>query len=67
VWRLTTDTPEKTVNLIDLRYTEDALTPDEALHILRENYASRGQHEAELLAARLSCLHHFGGMARLRR
>jgi L-fuconate dehydratase len=51
VWKLLADmTPEETVNLIDFRYIEDALTPDEALDILRKNYATRGQREADLLA-----------------
>jgi L-fuconate dehydratase len=36
VWRLLADmTPEEIVALIDFRYLEDALTPDEALGILR--------------------------------
>ena len=51
VWKLLADmTPEETVNLIDFRYIEDALTPDEALDILRKSYATRGQREADLLA-----------------
>ena len=36
VWRLLADmTPEQVVGLIDFRYLDDALTPDEALGILR--------------------------------
>jgi L-fuconate dehydratase len=51
VWKLLADmTPEEIVKLVDFRYIEDALTPDEALDILRKNYATRGQREAELLA-----------------
>jgi L-fuconate dehydratase len=51
VWKLLADmTPEDTVNLIDFRYITDALNPDEALDILRKNYAGRGQREADLLA-----------------
>jgi len=47
VWRLLADmTPEQIVAAIDFRYIADALTPDEALDILR-----RGKHgQAERLA-----------------
>jgi L-fuconate dehydratase len=47
VWRLLADmTPEQVVAAIDFRYIADALTPDEALDILR-----RGKHgQAERLA-----------------
>ncbi|KAJ3040392.1 hypothetical protein HDV00_010946 [Rhizophlyctis rosea] len=37
LWKLITDmTPEEVVSLIDFRYIEDALTPEEALSILKE-------------------------------
>ena len=42
VWKLITDmAPEDIVRCIDFRYIEDALTPDEALLILRGNLSSR--------------------------
>ena len=42
LWRLLCDmTPEQLVSCIDFRYITDALTPDEATDILRQNYASR--------------------------
>jgi L-fuconate dehydratase len=49
VWRLVADlTPEQIVDLIDWRYLSDALTRDEALAILRDKAASRGERIAEL-------------------
>ncbi len=48
VWRLLADmTPEELVDLVDFRYINDALTPDEALDILRagrEGMAERIEH-----------------------
>ena len=50
VWKLVADmTPEQIVACIDFRYITDALTPDEALAILRANAATRGEREAEML------------------
>ncbi|MEU7721823.1 L-fuconate dehydratase [Streptomyces tibetensis] len=43
--------PEQVVALIDFRYLEDALTPDEALGILRRARGGRQEREARLLAA----------------
>jgi L-fuconate dehydratase len=43
-------TPEEIVDLVDFRYLTDALTPDEALAILRGAEAGRADREAELLA-----------------
>ena len=38
LWKLLADmTPEEIVACIDFRYIDDALTPDEALEILRRN------------------------------
>jgi L-fuconate dehydratase len=49
VWRLLADmTPEQIVGLIDFRYLQDALTPDEALGILRAARAGREGRIAEL-------------------
>src|SRR5262249_33215264 len=49
VWRLVADmTPEQFVDLIDFRYLSDALTPDEALGILRANAPTKAERIAEL-------------------
>jgi L-fuconate dehydratase len=49
VWRLLADmTPEEIVALVDFRYLEDALTPAEALGILRGARAGRQERIAQL-------------------
>ncbi|WP_405061018.1 L-fuconate dehydratase [Kribbella sp. NBC_01505] len=49
LWKLLSDlTPEQIVDLIDFRYLTDALTPDEALEILRKAQTGRGEREALL-------------------
>jgi L-fuconate dehydratase len=49
VWRLLADmTPEQVVALVDFRYIDDALTPDEALAILRSASQGRDDRIAEL-------------------
>jgi L-fuconate dehydratase len=49
LWRLLADlTPEQLVDLVDFRYLEDALTPAQALEILRAATAGREQRIAEL-------------------
>ena len=49
VWRLLADmTPEQVVSVIDFRYIDDALTPSEALEILRAAQPGRDQRIAEL-------------------
>jgi L-fuconate dehydratase len=51
LWKLLSDmTPEEIVGCIDFRYITDALTPDEALAILRKNQDTRADREAEMLA-----------------
>ena len=46
VWKLLADmTPEETISLIDFRYITDALSKEDALGILREKFASRGERE----------------------
>jgi L-fuconate dehydratase len=51
LWKLLADmTPEQLVACIDFRYITDALTPDEALAILRRSVGTRAEREAELLA-----------------
>jgi L-fuconate dehydratase len=49
LWKLLADmSPEELVRCIDFRYITDALTPDEALSILRTNAPTRAQREAAL-------------------
>jgi L-fuconate dehydratase len=49
LWKLLSDmTPEQIVDLIDFRYLTDALTPEEALEILRAAEPGRASREAEL-------------------
>ena len=50
LWKLLADmSPEEVVRCIDFRYITDALTPSEALGILRAHHATRAVREAELL------------------
>jgi L-fuconate dehydratase len=50
VWKLLADmSPEEIVRCIDFRYITDALTPEEALDILRRNESTRAEREAEML------------------
>ncbi len=52
VWKLLVDmTPEEIVALVDWRYLSDALTPDEALALLRRAEPGRAEREATLRAA----------------
>jgi len=49
VWRLVVDlTPEEFVSLIDFRYLSDAITPDEALAMLKANAPTKAARIAEL-------------------
>lgn len=49
VWKLVADmTPEQFVACVDFQYLTDAITPDEALAMLRERAPSRGDREAEM-------------------
>lgn len=51
LWRLITDfTPEQFVACIDFRYLTDALTPEEALAILRRAEAGKAERIARLMA-----------------
>jgi L-fuconate dehydratase len=51
VWQLLSDmTPEEIVRCIDFRYITDALTPDEALALLRKQLPGRAARTAEMLA-----------------
>jgi L-fuconate dehydratase len=49
VWKLVCDmTPEQLVSCIDFHYLTDALTPEQALDILRRNAPARAAREAEM-------------------
>lgn len=49
LWKLLTDmSPEQLVSCIDFRYIQDALTPEEALAILRQQAPTKTQREAEM-------------------
>jgi L-fuconate dehydratase len=49
VWKLVADmTPEQIVACVDFRYLTDALTPDEALALLRRQAPTRSEREAEM-------------------
>jgi len=51
LWRLLADmTPQQIVDCIDFRYITDAITPDEALEILRRNANTKAERIAELEA-----------------
>ncbi|MFB3827753.1 MAG: L-fuconate dehydratase [Bryobacteraceae bacterium] len=51
VWKLLADlTPEEVIACIDFRYITDALTPEEALGILREQAPGKARREAAMLA-----------------
>jgi L-fuconate dehydratase len=50
LWKLLSDfSPEEIVELVDFRYISDALTPEEALAILKKAEPNRKANEAELL------------------
>lgn len=50
LWQLLLEmTPEEIVRAIDFRYLTDALTPDEALEILRRHEPTRDERRAEML------------------
>src|SRR3954451_5326847 len=51
LWKLLADlSPEQLVGSIDFRYIEDALSPEEAIDLLRRQLLGRAQREQELLA-----------------
>src|SRR5829696_6046949 len=50
LWKLLSDMgPEELVSCVDFRYITDAITPGEALDILRENEATKHEREAVML------------------
>jgi L-fuconate dehydratase len=49
LWKLLSDmTPEEIVRCVDFRYMTDAITPRQALELLRRNEATRADREREL-------------------
>ena len=49
LWKLLADmTPEEIVACVDFRYIDDALSPDEAVELLRTRYPTRADREAEM-------------------
>jgi L-fuconate dehydratase len=51
LWKLLADmTPEQVVALVDFRHISDALTPDEALDLLRDRAPGKADRERALLA-----------------
>ena len=55
VWKLLSDmTPEQLVGLVDWRYLSDALTPDEALDLLKRAEPGRAERERRLRAEGLA-------------
>jgi L-fuconate dehydratase len=49
LWKLLVDlSPEEIVACVDFRYLTDALTPDEALELLRRHEPTKGEREAEM-------------------
>jgi L-fuconate dehydratase len=51
LWKLVVDlSPEELVGTIDFRYLADALTPEQALAILRHNEPTKARREQEMLA-----------------
>jgi L-fuconate dehydratase len=52
LWKLLADmTPEEIVRCVDFRYITDALTPEQALDILRRQAPTRAARERDLLAS----------------
>ena len=50
LWKLLVDMScEELVHCIDFRYISDAITPEEALEILRQNEPTKGTREEEML------------------
>ena len=50
LWKLLVDmTPEELVSCVDFRYITDAITPEEALELLRKNEDTKQERESEML------------------
>jgi L-fuconate dehydratase len=51
LWKLLSDmSPEELVRCVDFRYITDAITPEEALEILRHNEGTKRDRQAEMLS-----------------
>jgi L-fuconate dehydratase len=51
LWKLLSDmSPEELVSCVDFRYITDALTPEEALELLRSNESTKAEREQEMLS-----------------
>jgi L-fuconate dehydratase len=51
LWKLLSDMePDELVSCVDFRYITDAITPQEAIEILRENEATKRDREEEMLS-----------------
>jgi len=56
VWRLVADmSPEELVRTVDFRYITDAITPDEALQMLRRQQVGKAERQQHLLAHGYPC------------
>ena len=61
LWKLLVDmTPEQIVACIDFRYLTDALTPEEALKLLRRNRVNQNRSDCGDAGMWLSCLYDRG-------
>ncbi len=61
MWKLLADlTPEELVGCVDFRYIDDALSPQEAIDLLRDARRGREEREAGGDPGRLPRLHHVG-------
>src|SRR5438477_4437752 len=50
LWKLLVDmTPEEIVSCVDFRYIDDAITPDEAIELLRRQQSTKAEREEILL------------------
>ena len=66
LWKLLADmSPEELVRCIDFRYITDALTPEEALEILRRNAPTKARARSRDARKGLSRVHHLGRLAGL--
>ena len=65
LWQLLADAdPEWLASQVDFRYLTDALTPDEALELLRRGTDRRRRARSAAARARLPGLHHLARLAR---
>jgi len=66
LWKLVVDmSPEELVRSTAFRYITDAITPEEALAMLKEKEAGKKEREAKVRETRVSCLRHVCWLARI--